>query len=118
MCILSDPSITSLADMNECEGDMGGYFIQNGVEKVLVSQEKMGSNRIIVEARTASGGTKKADRYMTPNLTSLLKVVTAKVRCAPEMSCKPPSEVSMTAKLAGKGKNCESIKVSFSALQL
>lgn len=94
-CPLSDASTLSLADMNECDNDPGGYFIQNGVEKVLIAQEKMRNNRILVDVKMTSGGK---------------KIVTAKIRCAPEMSCKPPSEVSMNAKLP-KGKNCETIKV-------
>ena len=33
---------------NECEYDPGGYFIVNGSEKVLISQEKMNNNEIYV----------------------------------------------------------------------
>jgi DNA-directed RNA polymerase beta subunit len=39
------------------------------------------------------------------------KIYTAKVRSASELFCKPPSEVSMVAKLA-KGKNVETIKLT------
>tara|TARA_Y100000389_G_scaffold83976_1_gene80573 strand:- start:12394 stop:15651 length:3258 start_codon:yes stop_codon:yes gene_type:complete len=33
---------------NECEHDYGGYFIINGSEKVMISQEKMSNNQVYV----------------------------------------------------------------------
>jgi len=34
--------------LGECEFDQGGYFIVNGVEKVLIAQEKMSTNHVYV----------------------------------------------------------------------
>ena len=47
-CHLSDRSESSLIEMGECEFDWGGYFIVNGGEKVLVSQERIAENQIYV----------------------------------------------------------------------
>ena len=40
-CYLSDHHQQSLPELGECEYDQGGYFIVNGGEKVLVSQERV-----------------------------------------------------------------------------
>ena len=40
---------------NECEHDQGGYFIINGCEKVLISQEKMNNNQIYVFNKKGPG---------------------------------------------------------------
>nr|QYA18296.1 DNA-directed RNA polymerase II subunit 2 [Clandestinovirus] len=45
----------SLVQMKECELDSGGYFIVNGVEKVIISQEHMRQNIINVFTRKPSG---------------------------------------------------------------
>ena len=47
-CHLSDRSETSLAEMGECEYDQGGYFVVNGGEKVIVSQERVAENQVFV----------------------------------------------------------------------
>lgn len=48
-CILTDKSDQELAKLNECPHDPGGYFIINGVEKVILIQEQLLRNRIILE---------------------------------------------------------------------
>ncbi len=40
---MSDKSRTELG---ECKFDMGGYFIVNGSEKVLIAQERQAYNRV------------------------------------------------------------------------
>ena len=47
-CLLSELSNKKISDYGECELDYGGYFIINGNEKVLVSQERMSSDKIYV----------------------------------------------------------------------
>lgn len=47
-CHLSDHTEKSLPDVGECEYDQGGYFIVNGGEKVLVSQERVADNQVFV----------------------------------------------------------------------
>ena len=44
-CILSSKSYNKAIDYEECEYDEGGYFIINGTEKVLVSQERQAENK-------------------------------------------------------------------------
>jgi DNA-directed RNA polymerase II subunit RPB2 len=47
MCHLSKGP-HGLKELGECEYDEGGYFIINGVEKVLIAQEKMSTNQVYV----------------------------------------------------------------------
>lgn len=42
-------------DTDECQLEHGGYFIVNGSEKVLISQEKMTNNQLFVFNKRASG---------------------------------------------------------------
>ena len=48
LCILNDQVGKTKAEMGECEYDYGGYFIINGSEKVIISQEKKCENRVYV----------------------------------------------------------------------
>lgn len=47
-CQLSKTNGTTPTQMGECEFDMGGYFIINGNEKVVVGQERIAENKIFV----------------------------------------------------------------------
>jgi DNA-directed RNA polymerase II subunit RPB2 len=47
-CHLSDNSELSLPELGEDEFDQGGYFIVNGGEKVLISQERVAENHVFV----------------------------------------------------------------------
>jgi len=49
-CVLTGKTPTELSRLNECPIDPGGYFIINGVEKVILIQEQLSKNRMIVEA--------------------------------------------------------------------
>tara|TARA_B100000767_G_scaffold275476_1_gene312619 strand:- start:3178 stop:6789 length:3612 start_codon:yes stop_codon:yes gene_type:complete len=44
-CILNNRNTT---EMGECRYDPGGYFIINGAEKVIVSQEKIADNKLYI----------------------------------------------------------------------
>jgi len=48
LCNLKTTLSTTVQHNHECEHDMGGYFIVNGCEKVLIAQEKMNNNQIYV----------------------------------------------------------------------
>lgn len=48
LCLLADQSFQVLEEMGECPYDRGGYFIVDGKEKVIVSQENNCANRIFV----------------------------------------------------------------------
>ena len=47
-CILQDLDSETRVNMGECRNDPGGYFIIDGKEKVIVSQEKFGDNMLYV----------------------------------------------------------------------
>ena len=49
MCILKGLSSEVRYNLGECRNDYGGYFIINGKEKVIVSQEKFGDNMLYVK---------------------------------------------------------------------
>lgn len=46
LCVLSNKDNQTLKDLEECIYDRGGYFIVNGSEKVLVSQERKWENKV------------------------------------------------------------------------
>jgi DNA-directed RNA polymerase II subunit RPB2 len=48
MCILRGLTTEARYNLGECRNDYGGYFIINGKEKVIVSQEKFGDNMLYV----------------------------------------------------------------------
>lgn len=48
LCILSGKDNQTLKDYEECIYDRGGYFIINGSEKVIVSQERIAENKVFV----------------------------------------------------------------------
>ena len=47
-CVLNDRNNVNPSDMGECRYDPGGYFIVNGAEKVIVSQEKIADNKLYI----------------------------------------------------------------------
>ncbi|KAI8614109.1 DNA-dependent RNA polymerase II second largest subunit [Chytriomyces sp. MP71] len=47
-CLLYDMPNEDLYEIGECPYDVGGYFVINGSEKVLIGQERMASNHVYV----------------------------------------------------------------------
>ena len=47
LCLLHKLDPIKLSDFGECPYDHGGYFIINGKEKVVLSQEKKVNNILI-----------------------------------------------------------------------
>ena len=47
-CLLSDQKHIHLSQLGECSEDLGGYFIIQGGERVIISQERMSENRPFV----------------------------------------------------------------------
>jgi DNA-directed RNA polymerase II subunit RPB2 len=52
LCVLSNTPKDILYHMGECIYDQGGYFIINGKEKVIISQERQVENRIYIHKNT------------------------------------------------------------------
>ena len=48
LCVLHDLTPDTRREMGECKWDQGGYFIIDGKEKVIVSQERIATNRIFI----------------------------------------------------------------------
>ena len=62
LCYLSSMTPEQLYDSGECKFELGGYFIVDGQERVLLTQERLGNNmfyakerRIIKDAESAKG---------------------------------------------------------------
>jgi DNA-directed RNA polymerase II subunit RPB2 len=49
LCILNGMSNEARFNMGECKNDQGGYFIIDGKEKVIVSQERFASNTLNIK---------------------------------------------------------------------
>lgn len=84
-CVLKDFMEDELYGLNECPYDVGGYFIINGSEKVLIAQERSAANIVQVF--------KKAQPTQTPYV--------AEIRSAVEKGSRLIS--SMQIKLYNKG---------------
>lgn len=52
-CVLKDFNETECYELKECPYDMGGYFIINGSEKVLIAQERAAANIVQVFKKSA-----------------------------------------------------------------
>jgi len=48
LCLLHDKPPHVLRELGECIKDVGGYFIIDGKEKVIVAQERIATNRIFI----------------------------------------------------------------------
>lgn len=48
-CILNGQNASVLRELNECVNDYGGYFIIDGKEKVIISQERITKNRLFTQ---------------------------------------------------------------------
>ncbi|KAH8027357.1 hypothetical protein HPB51_004709 [Rhipicephalus microplus] len=54
-CVLANKTHFEMSKLNECPYDPGGYFVVNGVERVILMQEQLSKNRMIVEEDRKSG---------------------------------------------------------------
>jgi DNA-directed RNA polymerase II subunit RPB2 len=48
LCYLKGLDVKSLQDLGECQYDQGGYFIVDGKEKVIISQERIATNQLFI----------------------------------------------------------------------
>ena len=75
-CILTQ--MPGIADEHECRYDYGGYFLINGNEKVIISQDRISENKTLVFAPNSNGDGLYAEIrsmpdgvYLPPKTTSL-----------------------------------------------
>ncbi|XP_037499224.1 DNA-directed RNA polymerase III subunit RPC2 [Rhipicephalus sanguineus] len=54
-CVLADKTHFQMSQLNECPYDPGGYFVVNGVERVILMQEQLSKNRMFVEEDRKTG---------------------------------------------------------------
>ncbi|MGD2201761.1 MAG: DNA-directed RNA polymerase subunit B'', partial [Candidatus Bathyarchaeota archaeon] len=52
LCLLSDKSPDDLISIGEDPDEVGGYFVVNGSERVIVSLEDLAPNRVLIEVDT------------------------------------------------------------------
>ena len=50
-CSLKNKNDTERINLNECEFDKGGYFIIEGVERVIIPQERLASNKVYLSTK-------------------------------------------------------------------
>jgi DNA-directed RNA polymerase II subunit RPB2 len=48
LCYLKGLDVQSLQSLGECQYDQGGYFIVDGKEKVIISQERIATNQLFI----------------------------------------------------------------------
>lgn len=48
LCYLNGLGVDSLQELGECPYDQGGYFIVDGKEKVIISQERIATNQLFI----------------------------------------------------------------------
>ena len=53
-CLLRDMPAAALREMGECQNDQGGYFVVDGKEKVIISQDDKVVNRLYLRNAEAS----------------------------------------------------------------
>uniref|UniRef100_A0A6C0EZY1 DNA-directed RNA polymerase n=1 Tax=viral metagenome TaxID=1070528 RepID=A0A6C0EZY1_9ZZZZ len=63
LCILSHSTGEMLSQMGEDQYDLGGYFILDGAEKTIVSQERKAENIIFLNTVTDPNGTEKYTHF-------------------------------------------------------
>lgn len=56
LCMLSENPQKHPRELGECSEDMGGYFLPQGGERIIISQERMAENRMFVFRNTKVKG--------------------------------------------------------------
>ena len=96
-CVLSENKHVESKKLGECKYDIGGYFIVNGNEKVLVSQEKIADNIPLVFKSN-----KNTSRYS--HLTE--------IRSVPDNTYNMPKTISIRVVETGRGQDSGKIYIS------
>ena len=94
-CFLNEQKGIKDIDLGECRYDNGGYFIINGSEKVVVSQERVAENKIYV--------------FQNNKVSSKYSHI-AEINSVEENKCIPPKKVSLKLTMKGDKFN-KSLKI-------
>ena len=79
-CILGSLSKNIRFQMGECRNDLGGYFIIDGKEKVLVPQEKFADNLLDVKKEDSDGFLASATiRSVSENVSKPIRTLSIKI---------------------------------------
>ena len=79
-CVLSGLPREVRHTMGECKNDIGGYFIIDGKEKTVVSQEKFGDNMLYIKASTDETYLYSAEiRSVSENVAKPIRTLSVKI---------------------------------------
>ncbi|KAI9319066.1 DNA-directed RNA polymerase II subunit RPB2 [Dichotomocladium elegans] len=97
-CILHGMPEQQVHELGECSFDMGGYFVINGSEKVLIAQERMATNTVYVFAKAPPSNVQ----------------YTAEIRSAAEKGSKKasPLYIKMMRSSLERGSSSQSIRAT------
>lgn len=103
-CHLSDHNESTLSEVGECEYDQGGYFIVNGGEKVLVSQERVAENQVFVwnPPKTSTSKYTHEAEIKSSIDQRFYPIKTIKVKLTKEPSMKAISECKKQGSICGR----------------
>ena len=80
-CVTRVPGMRGVAERQECPYDVGGYFIINGAEKVIISQDRVQENKTFVFPNSKGGAYSMvaeirsvADNVFSPPKLTVLKL--------------------------------------------
>ena len=83
-CVTRTPGMRGVVENHECKYDIGGYFVVNGAEKVVISQDRVQENKTFVFPNTKGGAYSMvaeirsvADNVFSPPKLTVLKLSSA-----------------------------------------
>ena len=80
-CVLSGAPRSTMQSMGECVSDYGGYFIIDGKEKTVVSQEKFGDNMLYIREVNDDKHLYSAEiRSVSENVSKPIRTLSVKVK--------------------------------------
>ena len=82
-CVLSGAPRSVIYNMGECESDYGGYFIIDGKEKTVVSQEKFADNMLYIREMNDDNYLYSAEiRSVSENVSKPIRTLSVRIKKA------------------------------------
>ena len=85
-CVLHGVSPEVRFQMGECRNDLGGYFIIDGKEKLIVPQEKFADNMLDVKKESVKYYASASIRSVSENVSKPIRTLSVKI-CMPFSCC-------------------------------